>query len=119
MHPAKEVRRGSRHSLRDPSHRCSLVITGELISRSCTTSWPDWNHGDLFLTAEALIRVRLPEPTAAAMLLRNSVGPEPQYRELPATANAHSLLAADHTNGYIPLAGVNSARLHRGILRIG
>lgn len=62
------------------------------------------------------MRARLPEPTAEALRLRNSVGTTPQQRTLPVTSSAGSLLTADPTNRYIFFAGVSSARLHRGFL---
>ena len=92
------------------------MISGRLISRSCTTSWSDRHHGDLYLTAEALVRVRLPVPTAEGRRLRDSVGPTPRYRDLPSAEEAGPLLALDPTNRCIRLAEVASARLHRGIL---
>lgn len=92
------------------------MISGRLISRSCTTSWSDWNHGDLYLTAEALVRVRLPVPSAEGRRLRDTVGPTPRYRDLPSAEEAGPLLALDPTNRCIRLAEVASARLHRGIL---
>lgn len=92
------------------------MIVGRLVSRSCTTSWSDWNHGDLYLTAEALVRVRLPVPTAEGRRLADTVGPTPRYQDLPSIAEAGPLLALDPTNRCIPLADITSARLRRGVL---
>lgn len=90
------------------------MISGRLISRSCTTSWSDWNHGDLYLTAEALVRVRLPVPTAEGRRLRDTVGPTPRYRDLPSADEAGPLLDLDPTNRCIRLTEITSARLRRG-----
>ena len=92
------------------------MISGRLISRSCTTSWSDRDHGDLYLTAEALVRVRLPVPTAEGRRLRDTVGPTPRYQDLPSADEAGPLLALDPTNRCVRLDQVASARLHRGIL---
>ena len=115
--PASQTRRSATvQRTLGPSLTLFPVTTGELISRTCTTSWSDWSHGDLYLTPEALIRIRLPQPTPEAMRFRNTVGPRLQHRELPPANEADRVLAADPTNRYILLADVRAARLHYGIL---
>jgi hypothetical protein len=58
--------------------------SARLISRSCTTGWLDWGHGELWLTETALVRVR------------RSRGHTPP------------------TNRHLSFAEIAAARLHRG-----
>jgi hypothetical protein len=92
------------------------VIAGRVLSRSCTTSWSDWNHGELVLTDHALIRHRLEEPTEAARKLASTASVTEPPRFVPDPADADQVLRRDATNKYILISDIAEARLHRGIL---
>ncbi|MET9406292.1 hypothetical protein ABZX90_11060 [Streptomyces sp. NPDC002935] len=85
-----------------------------LLTRSCTTGWGDWIHGELWLLPSSLVRRRLGFTATVA----NSKGPTVvmPLPEADVTAGATALIEAEHrTNKVIPLAGIASARLRRGI----
>ncbi len=92
------------------------MVGGLLLSRSCTTGWLDWNHGELILTADALVRVKLPEPTEAGRRMRNTVPGDPSVRRAVGLGEAAGLLNAHPTNRFIPLDEIESADLHQGVL---
>ena len=88
--------------------------TATLISRSCTTSWLDWVHGELWLTDKALIRTRL----SLSETLANGTGDTLAAVAAPVAVPPHlspELVVAGHpTNRYIALAEIEFAALHRG-----
>lgn len=90
-----------------------------LISRSCTTSWLDWVHGELWLTGTALIRTRL----SLSKTVANGNGGVSSTLAAPVTPVAvpshlspEGVAAGHRTNRYIALADIASAVLHRGRL---
>ncbi|MCZ7423594.1 MULTISPECIES: hypothetical protein [unclassified Micromonospora] len=89
--------------------------TARLISRSCTTGWADWIHGELWLLPRHLVRRRLTlRETRANKDGRTVPVPLP---EVPASSLAlRDITSAHRTNKVIPLDEVAEARLHRGIL---
>lgn len=87
-----------------------------LISRSCTTSWLDWVHGELWMAPDALVRLRLslgqsarhgPGPTVA--LPERADPDDPQFAP-------DVVRAGNRRNKYIRFDDIASARLRRGIL---
>ncbi|WP_405915016.1 hypothetical protein [Streptomyces sp. NBC_00728] len=85
-----------------------------LLTRGCTTGWGDWIHGELWLLPSFLVRRRLGFTATVA----NSKGPTVTMPlpEADVTAAATAQIRAEHrTNAVIPLAGIASARLRRGI----
>ncbi|GGQ73403.1 hypothetical protein [Couchioplanes azureus] len=89
--------------------------TARLISRSCTTGWADWIHGELWLLPRHLVRRRLTlHETRANKNGRTVPVPLP---EVPASALAQrDITSAHRTNKFLLLDEVAEARLHRGIL---
>lgn len=90
--------------------------TATLISKSCTTGWLDWVHGELWLGEEAIMRSRL----SLAETLAHGNGGSPTVTIPPARVPLPShltppLLAAGHRrNKYLPFAQIAAAALHRG-----
>ncbi|MER5277486.1 hypothetical protein ABT025_17240 [Streptomyces sp. NPDC002809] len=85
-----------------------------LLTRSCTTGWGDWIHGELWLLPSSLVRRRL----GFTATLANAKGPTVvvPLPETDVTAAATARIRAEHrTNKVIPLAGIASAHLRRGI----
>lgn len=94
-----------------------MESTATLISRSCTTSWLDWVHGELWLTESALIRTRsslgqtlVNGKSGVSPTLAPAVRPVP----IPPHLTPERVAAGHPTNRYIPLAEIASAALHRG-----
>ena len=89
--------------------------TARLISRSCTTGWADWIHGELWLLPRHLVRRRLTiRETRANTNGRTVPIPLP---EVPASSLIQLDIASAHrTNKVLPLDEVAEARLHRGVL---
>ncbi|MFI7214065.1 hypothetical protein [Micromonospora maritima] len=89
--------------------------TARLVTRSCTTGWADWVHGELWLLPHLLVRRRLSlRETRAHRNGRTVPHPLPG---LPASSLDLDAVAAAHpSNKVLALDGVTEARLHRGIL---
>lgn len=87
-----------------------------LISRSCTTSWTDWIHGELWLAPDALVRLRLD----LAQTMLGGAGPAtdlPKQAPLGLRGFDPAAVRADHsTNKYLHFDDITSAQLRRGIL---
>ncbi|MFC0432242.1 hypothetical protein [Kutzneria buriramensis] len=86
-----------------------------LISRSCTTGWADVIHGELWLSAEHLIRRRLGLwQTVANGLWRTVPSSAPQYE---ITADQILAIQCEHpTNSVVSWSDVVEADLRRGLL---
>lgn len=85
----------------------------QLISRSCTTGWADWIHGELWLSSTALVRRRLSLEASRA----NRYGPSVSapLPVVPAEDLDHGRVLAEHrTNKVIAFGEVDSATLFRG-----
>jgi hypothetical protein len=93
-----------------------------LISRSCTTGWLDWVHGELWLLPDGLVRSSIGLDGTIANSLRSGIGrtvPHP-LPHLPATAIDHKrILAAHRTNKVLPYAHIAAATLFRGLTAHG
>jgi len=78
-----------------------------LLSNHCTTGWFDWTPGELWLTPDALVRVRRG--------VRSAFRP---VSPLGARVNAMELRFSPTDSGrtYIPLVDIRTARLRRGVL---
>ena len=87
-----------------------------LISRSCTTGWSDWIHGELWLTRTALIRSRLSFAETLANNSSTSVAEPAGWSDLPEHLRPERVRAGHRTNRYLPLAEMTEARLERGRL---
>jgi hypothetical protein len=86
---------------------------GRLISRSCTTGWADWVHGELWLLPTALVRRRLSLADSKANGLGRTV-PEPFPTLLAAEVDHSQVLTAHRTNKVIVFDDVVSGTLFRG-----
>jgi hypothetical protein len=90
----------------------------ECVTRSCTTGWLDWIHGELWLTSTGLIRRRLSLQASRA----NGLGPtvaEPLERADIAAFDLDRLLAEHPTNKVVAFSDVAYARLVRGFTTHG
>lgn len=86
-----------------------------LISRSWTTGWADWIHGELWLLPDGLARRRLTLRETRANGNRRTV-PDPLPR-IATQSLTPKLAAADHrTNKLLAFRDIATARLHRGAL---
>lgn len=95
-------------------YRGAVDGRARLLTRSCTTGWGDWIHGELWLLPSSLVRRRL----GFAATLANRKGPTVvvPLPETDVTAAATARILAEHrTNKVIPLAGIASAHLRHGI----
>jgi hypothetical protein len=88
------------------------------ISRSCTTGWLDWVHGELWLLPAVLLRRRL----SWAESKQHGLGPtvvEPIARAAASEFELARLLAEHPTNKAVSFDTVARARLVRGITADG
>ncbi|GAA3285846.1 hypothetical protein Dvina_20665 [Dactylosporangium vinaceum] len=84
------------------------------LSRSCTTGWLDWIHGELWLAQDRLIRRRL----GLGATVRNEYGPTvvaPLPSAPAASFDDEALLAGHPTNRVIRFDEVAAADLVRGL----
>lgn len=90
--------------------------TATLISRSCTTGWLDWVHGELWLADDAIMRSRLPlaETLAHGYAGSPTVAAPPSPVPLPPHKTPERLANSHRTNKYIPFDQIATAALHRG-----
>lgn len=88
-----------------------------LISRSCTTGWLDWVHGELWLLPHGLVRSSIGLDGTIANGWRSGIGrtvPHPlPYRPVAAFDHAQ-ILAARRTNKVLPYDRIAAATLSRG-----
>ncbi|MCG8919131.1 hypothetical protein L6E12_25455 [Actinokineospora sp. PR83] len=87
--------------------------SSQLISRSCTTGWADWIHGELWLSPTELVRRRLSLNASRA----NGYGPSVSdpLPVVPVGDLDHGRVLAEHrTNKVIAFGEVDSATLFRG-----
>jgi Flp pilus assembly protein TadD len=101
------------------NHGVFVRDTGVLISRSCTTGWSDWIHGELWLTETALIRGRLSLRETRAHGRRGlaaTVSTPTQPIPIPGHLVRTRVTAAHRTNRYLPLTDISWAVLHHGLL---
>ena len=90
----------------------------ECVTRSCTTGWFDWIHGELWLTPTALVRRRLSLEKTGAHGLGPTVG-QPLERADVSELDLDRLLAEHPTNKVIAFSDVARARLVRGVTAHG
>jgi hypothetical protein len=95
-----------------------MTGTAQCLSRSCTTGWLDWIHGELWLSPTTLIRRRLTWTESTKHRLGPTVGeplPQTQFHD-PDLAR---LLAEHPTNKVIRFDSIATARLVRGVTTDG
>jgi hypothetical protein len=81
-----------------------------LITRTCTTGWGDWVHGELWSWPSALARVRLPLGHTLGSSAGKPAGPH------PTRLSPEEVRAGHRRNRYLPLDDVARAALHRGVM---
>ncbi|MFI7071593.1 hypothetical protein [Micromonospora sediminicola] len=89
--------------------------TARLITRSCTTGWADWIHGELWLLPHLLVRRRLSLRETRAHANGRTV-PHPLPAVPASTLDLAAVAAAHPSNKVLALDDVIGARLHRGVL---
>ncbi|MEV0675444.1 hypothetical protein AB0I60_02860 [Actinosynnema sp. NPDC050436] len=83
-----------------------------LVSRSCTTGWTDWVHGELWLSHGGLVRRRI----GLWQTLLNGFGPTVEH-PLPERDLDVDVVRDEHrTNLVLGWAEVRSADLRRGLV---
>jgi hypothetical protein len=95
-----------------------IMNVAECVTRSCTTGWLDWTHGELWLTSTGLIRRRLSLQATRAHGLGPTVA-EPLERADVAAFDLDGLLAQHPTNKVIAFSDIAHARLVRGLTTHG
>ncbi|GAA1400122.1 hypothetical protein GCM10009662_21170 [Catellatospora coxensis] len=95
-----------------------VITVAECISRSCTTGWLDWVHGELWLTPTGLVRRRLSRAESRANGLGPTVTAPLPRAELPEAALTR-VLAEHATNKVVTFESVDRARLVRGVTAHG
>jgi hypothetical protein len=85
----------------------------ECVSRSCTTGWLDWIHGELWLTPTGLLRRRL------SLQETRSHGLGPTVTEPLDRVNLKYLLVEHPTIKVLLFAEVSHARLVQGVTAHG
>ena len=91
-----------------------MVPGAQLVSRSCTTGWADWVHGELWLLPHLLVRRRL----GLAATFANGVGPtvpSPAPVVEAWSLDLGAIAAAHRTNVVLALPEVATAVLHSGL----
>jgi hypothetical protein len=99
------------NTLRGPETACTLV------SASCTTSWFDWIHGELWLCEDGLFRRSLGLMTTVAhsMPLRQTVDPASRPTQVFSTTEIAAIVARGRRNRWIPWTEIQHATLKLGI----
>ena len=94
----------------------SEIGTCTLISASCTTSWFDWIHGELWLCEGGLLRRSL----GLRATLGHGRGPTVDAANRPARSFSPSevsqIVAAGRRNRWLPWSQISHATLKRGII---
>jgi hypothetical protein len=87
-----------------------------LISASCTTSWFDWVHGELWLCPDGILRRSL----GLVATLRHGKGSTLDITNRPTRVfgpgDIHSIARAGRRNRWIPWTAVSKATLKLGIV---
>jgi hypothetical protein len=95
-------------------YRRPMADDAYLLTRSCTTGWGDWIHGELWLLPSALVRRRLGFGETLKNLGGPTVGvplPRIAARDLP----TGQILSEHHSNKVIALNAIVHATLNRGL----
>lgn len=95
------------------------LLRARLLTRTCTTGWLDWIHGELWLLPEGLLRIRSGFMTTVANSYGSGSGltPRDPYRLI--AHDPAKVLAGHPTNKLIPFAEIATARLHGGVTTSG
>jgi hypothetical protein len=90
--------------------RCTLV------SRSCTTSWFDWIHGELWLCDDGLLRRSLGLITTLRHGARQTVDPGQRATRNFVPNELSDIVARGRRNRWIPWAEIQHATLKHGMM---
>lgn len=92
------------------------VHTCVLVSASCTTSWFDWIHGELWLCPNGLLRRSLGFWTTIRHWNRQSVDPANRPTRAFRPDEIVQIVAAGRRNRWITWGAISHAILKRGVL---
>lgn len=96
--------------MRDDVRSCTLITA------TCTTSWFDWIHGELWLCPDGLLRRSL----GLVATLRHGLGPTVGLQNRPtrrfATHEVEQIAAAGRRNRWVPWTQVTRATLKREVM---
>jgi hypothetical protein len=98
------------NTLRGPETECVLV------SASCTTSWFDWIHGELWLCDGGLLRRSLGLVTTFAHSRRRTVDPDNRPTRSFAANELAEIVAAGRRNRWIRWSEIRHATLKLGVV---
>lgn len=94
----------------DPREACTLI------SASCTTSWFDWIHGELWLCPEGILRRSLGLVTTVRHLNRQTLDPSDRPRRAFTFNEIRQIVASGRRNRWITWREVAHVTLKRGII---
>jgi hypothetical protein len=92
-----------------------VTVKGRLLTASCTTGWRDWIHGELWLFADGLLRMRSGLIGTIAHWNGQTVPGEPE-EQVFGPEEIERLRRAHHTNLWIPANEIVTARIRSGAL---
>jgi hypothetical protein len=87
-----------------------------LVTASCTTSWFDWIHGELWLCPEGLLRCSLGLLATGRHGMRPTVNQGMRETRSFTTQEIATILASDRRNRWIPWNAVSHATLKHGFV---
>jgi hypothetical protein len=94
----------------DPDEACTLI------SASCTTSWFDWIHGELWLCPGGILRRSLGLATTVRHLNRRTLDPSDRPARVFTFNEIRQIVASGRRNRWITWREVAHATLKRGII---
>lgn len=90
--------------------------TCTLITASCTTSWLDWAHGELWLCPTGLLRRSMGLIRTIRHMNRQTADPLDRPKRAFGLEEIAQIRAADRRNRWIAWAEITNATLKRGVI---
>lgn len=87
-----------------------------LISASCTTSWFDWIHGELWMCPDGLLRRSLGFDATMQHGRRPTVDPATRPRRAFTSEEVEAILSSGRRNRWITWTSISHASLKLGLL---
>lgn len=96
-----------------------MVIANEsctLISASCTTSWLDWIHGELWLCPDGLLRRSLGLMATLRHARGQTLDPANRPTRTFTLTEIGQIVSAGRRNRWLPWSAISHATLKRGVI---
>lgn len=87
-----------------------------LISASCTTSWFDWIHGELWLCPDGLLRRSVGLIATVRHVTGATVDDGNRPRRSFPSSEVHEIATAGRRNRWLPWSQISRATLKRGVM---